>query len=111
MPVRSLIHASSVSTSFSKSALVITRGGTYPLTPVIFAARRLGILSPCGLLLPGKKKRDFTQSKPAKQAWSGAGFSLRGVTYAGLAEVKRRQAKACPTGSNGRLRVPGQGKD
>ena len=46
MPVRSRIQASSVSTSFSKSALDITRGGTYPLTPVIFAAMRLDIPSP-----------------------------------------------------------------
>src|ERR1700722_5989179 len=43
MPVRSRIHASLVSTSFSNSALDITRGGTYPVTPVIFAAIRLDI--------------------------------------------------------------------
>jgi hypothetical protein len=51
--------------------LVITRGGTNPLTPVIFAAMRLDILSPCGLLVSGKKNRDFTQSMAAKQVWSG----------------------------------------
>src|SRR6266436_2719030 len=40
MPVRVTIHSSLVSTIFSRSALVITLGGTYPATPVIFAARR-----------------------------------------------------------------------
>src|SRR5216684_6146155 len=50
IPVRVRIHSSLVSTIFSKSALVITLGGTYPATPVIFAAIRwdiglLGVLS------------------------------------------------------------------
>src|ERR1700726_700502 len=44
MPVRVRIHSSLVSTIFSRSALVITRGGTYPATPVIFAARRRDIV-------------------------------------------------------------------
>jgi hypothetical protein len=73
--------------------LVITRGGTYPLTPVIFAAIRLDILSPCGLLVPSMKKRDSMQSKAAKQAWCGCrlsgdrpsrtGFSLSGFDLCG----------------------------
>jgi hypothetical protein len=84
-----------VSTSFSKSALVITRGGTYPLTPVIFAAMRLDILSPCGLLILGKKKRDFTQSKASKQAWnvvnSSGRFSLQGLSFSDSCERQKRQ--------------------
>jgi hypothetical protein len=55
---------------------------------------RLDILSPSGLLMSGKKKRDFTQSKAAKQAWSradsSAGFSLRVLIVVDFAEVKRR---------------------
>src|SRR5580700_11759842 len=43
MPVRVRIHSSFVSTLFSRSKLVTTRGGTYPATPVIFAAMRLPI--------------------------------------------------------------------
>src|SRR5712692_9917504 len=43
MPVRVRIHSSLVSTIFSRSALVITFGGTYPATPVIFAAMRWDI--------------------------------------------------------------------
>src|SRR4029077_12400082 len=43
MPVRGRIHSSFVSTIFSMSRLVTTRGGTYPATPVIFAAMRLPI--------------------------------------------------------------------
>src|SRR5271170_1414287 len=43
MPVRVRIHSSFVSTSFSRSKLVTTRGGRYPATPVIFAAIRLPI--------------------------------------------------------------------
>src|SRR5260370_9274490 len=43
MPVRVRIHSSLVSTIFSKSALVITLGGTWPLTPVILAAMRWDI--------------------------------------------------------------------
>src|SRR6202167_28149 len=37
------MHSSFVSTFFSRSKLVTTRGGTYPATPVIFAAMRLPI--------------------------------------------------------------------
>src|SRR5215469_2723970 len=37
MPTRSIIQSFVVSTIFSKSALLSTRGGTYPATPVIFA--------------------------------------------------------------------------
>src|SRR6516162_9466687 len=40
MPVRVRIHSSLVSTIFSRSALVMTRGGRNPATPVIFAAMR-----------------------------------------------------------------------
>src|ERR1700735_3579150 len=43
MPVRVRIHSSFVSTLFSRAKLVTTRGGTYPATPVIFAAMRLPI--------------------------------------------------------------------
>jgi hypothetical protein len=41
--VRVLIHSSFVSTIFSRSKFVTTRGGTYPATAVIFAAMRLPI--------------------------------------------------------------------
>jgi hypothetical protein len=58
MPVRVRIHSSLVSTIFSKSALLITFGGTWPLTPVIFAAMQWDI-SLLGTATWDKKKLDF----------------------------------------------------
>ena len=40
MPVRVRIHSSFVSSNFDKSSFVMTRGGTKPATPEIFAAMR-----------------------------------------------------------------------
>jgi hypothetical protein len=64
---------------------------------------RLDILSPCGLLIPGKKKRDFTQSKASKQAWndanSSARFSLPGLSFADFCE--RQNETDCPSPSSG----------
>src|SRR2546430_3971329 len=54
MPVRARIHSSLVATIFSRSALVITLGGTQPATPVIFAARRWDMM----LLANGNLDKD-----------------------------------------------------
>src|SRR5271168_671091 len=51
IPVRVRIHSSLVSTSFSRSRFVITRGGAYPATPVIFA----GILLPVPFPAPSPR--------------------------------------------------------
>src|SRR5580704_3885951 len=78
MPTRSMIHWLVVSTIFSRSAFVKTRGGTYPATPVIFAATRRDMML-LGKFEPLVPNVDSMRSASAEtsgrlRSWCGQNF-------------------------------------
>src|SRR5271169_4620185 len=73
MPTRSMIHSFVVSTIFSRSVLVSTRGGTYPATPVIFAAMRrdMMLLGKCEPLTPNLDSMRSASGETSETPLSG----------------------------------------